>query len=488
MGAEKETTLEYEQPQRSNIPLCVDLDGTLIRSDLLIESVLVLARKDPLSLLRIPGWLMRGKAHLKTQLARRVDIDPALLPYNAPLLDFLNVEHSRGRELVLATASHEKHARAVADHLGLFSSVIATKNHHNLSGDRKRLELVAAYGAQGFDYAANAMTDLAVWRHANGALLVGASNRVQRLARRAVDVRMVFPRASFSLYQYVRALRLHQWVKNALVFVPALAAQQLANPMTFLQAATAFLAFSLCASSVYLFNDLLDLQADRQHARKKERPFASGRIPLTHGFVLAPVLLLASISISFALPGVFLIILLGYYTATLLYSFWLKDHVVVDVLVLASLFTFRILGGAAATSILPSFWLLAFSMFLFLSLALVKRSAELVSVQKSGGSRASGRGYFTSDLPLLESIGTGTAYTAVLVLALYINSSDVHKMYNKPQLLWLLCPIMLYWVTRIWMKTHRDEMHEDPIVFAISDRTSLIAVILIVVVLSVASH
>jgi 4-hydroxybenzoate polyprenyltransferase len=291
-----------------------------------------------------------------------------------------------------------------------------------------------------------------------------------------------------SWLDYVKAMRLHQWLKNLLVLLPALAAHRIGNLETLGTAMLAFLAFGLCASSVYVLNDLLDLPSDRVHERKRRRPFASGRIPVAHGAVMVPLLLAASAAVALQLEPAFQLVLLVYLVITAAYSVRLKNDVIIDVIVLACLYTIRVVAGSAATQIVPSFWLLAFSLFLFFSLALVKRYSELFAALQNERTRAAGRGYEVADLPLLMAMGVSCGMGAILVLALYVNSPDVTRMYAQPILLWLIVPLLLYWVSRIWMKTHRGQMHDDPVVFAARDRTSMAVALLVMVVMAMAQR
>lgn len=455
-------------------PLVVDLDGTLVHTDLLMESVFALARQNALLLFLLPVWLLRGKAHLKQQIAARVDIDASSLPYHAEFLDYLREQHASGRRLVLATAANEKFAHAISTNLGLFDDVLASDTAVNLCGGSKLERVRDLLGDGGFDYAANAKIDLALWEIAGEAVLVNPERGVRAAADRHNNVARVFDsRTGDGWKHYLEAMRLHQWLKNLLLFVPLVTAHQITDPAVVGQALTAFLAFGLCASSVYLLNDLLDLSDDRRHPTKRLRPFAAGTLPVVHGAVMIPLLLLAAFSIALVLPPAFLGVLAIYYTVTMAYSLKLKRHAPLDVLTLASLYTLRIIAGAAAISVEPSFWLLAFSMFLFLSLALVKRYTELWTMQQLQRTSSAGRGYRTADLETLSQFGTASGYMAVLVLALYVNSPTVQDLYTHPQLIWLLCPLLLYLVTRIWLLARRDELHEDPVIFVIRDRHSL---------------
>jgi 4-hydroxybenzoate polyprenyltransferase len=458
--------------EAADFPLCVDLDGTLVKSDLLVESFFVLLRQAPLAILLMPFWLLRGKAYLKEQIARRVQLDVTVLPYHAEFLAYLRQAHAAGRRLVLATASHLHFAEQVAVYLGIFQAVMATVAGHNLSRSRKGERLVAAYGKRGFDYAGNSRADLAVWSLARAALVVNPALGVERAARALLPVTAVFDDRRGGWKVYLEALRLRQWLKNVLLFVPLLAAHRYHEFDPLAQGVLAFLAFGLCASSVYLLNDLLDLPADRHHPRKRHRPFAAGTLSVVHGAALVPALLGAAFIVAAWLPLTYLEVLTGYYLLTLTYSVHLKQVVMLDVLTLAGLYVVRLIAGGAAVGVPLSFWLLALSLFLFLSLALVKRYAELLDLRRSGNDEAQGRGYHVEDLALLRAMGAASGYLAVLVLALYVNSPEVRILYHYPEVIWLLCPLVLYWVSRVWIMAHRGEMHDDPVVFALRDRHS----------------
>jgi 4-hydroxybenzoate polyprenyltransferase/phosphoserine phosphatase len=459
-------------PSTNTRPLCIDLDGTLIRSDMLIEAVFGLLKQNPFYAFFLPLWLAKGKAHLKQQIAERVDLDVTLLPYNERLLTYLREEKAAGRRLILATASNVHYAEQVALHLGFFDEVLASDAKTNLSGPRKGDRLVAAFGERGFDYAANEGVDLPIWAKAGGAILVDTSPPIARQVQAVTPVVQTFSSPRPDVKAYLKAIRLHQWLKNVLVFVPVVMAHEWGNTTLLLQAAIAFLAFGLCASSVYVLNDLLDLEADRQHPTKRRRPFAAGMLSLRQGLLLIPLLLGAAFALALLLPPLFLAVLAVYYAATLAYSLRLKSAVLIDVLVLAGLYTLRVIAGGAATGLGPSFWLLAFSMFLFLSLALVKRYSELLLVQAQEKEVAAGRGYRLVDLETLAQFGMASGYAAVLVLALYINSTAVGALYRVPEALWLICPLFLYWISRVWLLARRNLMHQDPVLFAIEDRRS----------------
>jgi len=455
-------------------PLCVDLDGSLIHSDLLLESFLLLIKRNPLYLLLLPIWLLGGKAKLKAEIASRVTLNGAALPYTKPLLTWLEAQKASGRPIWLCTASDHRLARAVADHVGLFDGVMASDGQLNLAGSNKAAELVKRFGEKGFDYVGNHSVDLKVWAHARRAIVVNAAASLQDQAARLCTVDHVIKPLPGGVKVMAKALRVHQWAKNGLILVPLLAAHRMGDLGTLGQALLAFAAFSLCASSVYLLNDMLDLEADRQHHSKCNRPFAAGRLSLLFGLGATPVLLAAAVAICAWLPARFAVVLVAYYIATLAYSFGLKKVVMLDVLALAGLYTVRIVAGAAATEIPLSFWLLMFAVFIFLSLAIVKRYAELFQMRQQGKLKAKGRGYQVEDISLLQSLGTASGYLSILVLALYLNSPDVALMYPHPKMVWGLVPIMLYWISRIWMETHRGQMHDDPLVYALKDRISLL--------------
>jgi len=459
-------------------PLCIDCDGTLIRTDLLHESVLLLVKASPLSLLKLPFWLMKGKAHLKQQIAQRVSLNAQSLPYEPEVLELIKQARTQGRNVVLATASPRGQAEAIATHLALFDRVEATDANTNLAGHNKAAHLEKLFGRGGFDYAGNSRADLPVWAASAGAIVVSSSQSLRKAAAASVAVLQVVKPLPQSLKVYAKAIRVHQWLKNLLVFVPVLAAHQI-SPGPIKAALLAFVSFSLCASAVYVINDLLDLSSDRLHARKRNRPFASGALPISQGLVMAPALLLTSALIATQLPLAFAATLLAYFVVTCLYSFWLKNQVIVDVLMLASLYTSRIIAGSAATLIVPSFWLLAFSMFMFLSLAIVKRYSEMLVAIQQNKTKAAGRGYLVSDMPVLVSLGASAGYMAILILALYVNSPDLNGLYPRRWALWLALPPLLYWISRVWMKTHRGEMHDDPVVFAATDKQSWILAVLI---------
>jgi 4-hydroxybenzoate polyprenyltransferase/phosphoserine phosphatase len=464
-----------ERDPTIDVPLVIDLDGTLLRTDSLHESTLLLLRGGPYRAFSLPLWLAGGKARMKREIAQRVELDVAGMPYHEELVTWIGAERERGRRIVLATAADARVAYAVSAHLGLFDEVIASDGAVNRSAHRKAALLVEKFGERGFDYAGNSRDDLPVWERARRAIVVSAPAGVRRAAAERTEVEREFAGQRGGLRAWIKALRLHQWMKNLLLFLPLLGAHQIFDPVLLTKAVVAFLAFGLCASSVYVVNDLMDLESDRHHPRKRLRPFALGVLSPLAGAAVAGILLVASLAIAWWVAPAFLAWLLIYFAITVAYTFWLKRKEIVDALSLAALYTLRIIAGGAAVGLAASFWLLAFSLFLFLSLAFVKRYSELQIMLEQGRDEAKGRGYRTDDLPLIQTLGVVSGFAAVLVLALYINGETVLRLYSRPEVMWLTVPILLYWITRVWIKTHRGLMHDDPVLFALKDRVSILS-------------
>lgn len=462
--------------------IAVDLDGTVTLTDTLHESVLALVRNKPLFLFLLPFWLVKGIAFLKLKVAENCELDITTLPYNLPLIDWLKAQKARGKKIVLCTAANERVALAVSEHLKLFDDVIASDANTNLKSVNKRKALEDRFGDKGYDYAGNSSADIEVWVGACHAIVVNASRAVQTKATQVASVSRAFPSESVKFSDWRRALRVHQWLKNLLLFVPLLASHQFSNIQSLTTLVLAVISFSLCASSVYITNDLLDLESDRLHPRKKHRPFASAKLPIAIGAVIAALLIGLSISLAVMVGAEFLVVLLLYLLITMAYSLVLKRMVLVDCLTLATLYTIRIMAGAAAASLSPSFWLMAFSVFIFLSLAFVKRYAELIVQLQAGKSVAHGRGYEVSDASLLQTFGVSSGYISALVIALYMRSEDVVSLYAQPTAIWMVLPIILFWVSWVWLKAARGEMHDDPIVFAVKDKASLLVAALTAVV------
>ena len=468
--------METKNPaQTSGLPLCVDLDGTLIFTDLTFESLLSSLKRAPWLLLLIPLWLLKGKSHLKDQLARRSTPDVSVLPYNQAVVALVREAKKAGRQTVLVTGSHEQLATPVAAYLAIFDVVLATEADNNLIGANKARQLDEMFGQGRYEYVANAQVDITIWRNAAAAITVNASKRVVQEVAAMGKPHNDLPKPGTGLRIWLRAVRIQQWLKNLLLFIPIVTAHEMLNWEALAATALAFVCFGACASATYIINDLLDLDADRHHHKKRNRPFAAGAIDLKAGLTAVVVLLSTGLGLSWVLPTNFQLALVAYLAITLLYSLRLKRVASLDVIVLAGLYTLRIIAGAFAASINLSFWLLAFSMFIFLSLAIVKRVAELVEIRKEEQAKGKvlgtlhGRDYATDDSVVLQSLGAASGYLSVLVLALYIHSPEVTELYRTPELLWLIAPLMLLWVTRLWVVTARGYMDEDPIFFAVTD-------------------
>jgi len=460
------------------IPLFVDLDGTLIKTDVLLESILVLLRRNPLYFAMLPIWLLRGRANLKYQIARRVNLPCDALPLHPELLAYLHQERANGRQLILISASNQKPVSELAQHLNLFDEAIGSDQHLNLRAQAKLERIRQRILTGNFAYAGNSHADIPVWAEAAEIVLVNCPRSiVDTLLERAQNI-LQLDTPSGHWREFVTAMRLHQWLKNGLIFLPLLLSHQLNSPGSLLQAAIGFISFSLCASSVYLMNDLLDLQSDRRHRTKRLRPFACGELPLAWGFVGAPALLGAAVLAALLLEVEFLYVLLVYWTITCFYTLHLKRLFVVDAITLSILYTLRIIAGSAAIGVVTTNWLLAFSLCVFFGLAMLKRFTELNILRAEGGSEISGRAYTTGSLRAIFTIGVISNLMAVAVFAMYINAPDITQLYSMPVLLWAICPFLLYLFARIWIQAQKGLLHEDPVLFAMTDhRSQLIAVL-----------
>jgi len=487
----------------SAVPLCVDLDGTLVKSDTLLDTVVVLARQSPGALLHFPGWISEGKAVFKREVSSLAAIDVVHLPYNQPLLEYLRQQHAEGRDIYLATGADSLLAERVAAHLGIFAGVLASDGMVNLTGHKKLAVFQQRFPA-GFCYIGNARPDVPLLTHCVQPMVANphASLRAGLRAAKVQPVR-TFQDAASPAKAWLRALRPHQWAKNALIFLPVLLAHvHAAGPMV--AVCLAFLSFGLAASATYILNDLLDLEADRHHPRKRRRPFAAGDLSPIAGVVTATAFFALSVAIAVLLPrvlvllspqfqahgqGEFLEWLVIYVVSTTAYSLRLKRMALVDVIVLSGLYTIRILAGSAAAGVPVSPWLAAFSIFFFLSLAFVKRFAELeglrVRNEAAGTIAVKGRGYRISDLEQVRSFGTASGYASVVVFALYIGNEVAKNLYAHYPRLWLLVPVLLLWLSRLWMQASRGDLHEDPVVYAITDKRSLLlGAVVVAIVLS----
>ena len=453
--------------------IVVDLDGTLVHTDMLIENIFAFIRLHPFRLFYLFIWLMKGKAFLKQSLARFVTPEVEHLPYNQELLAWLKIQRIHGARLTLATASHLKIAQKVANHLNIFDDVIGTESV-NLASKNKSALLKLMYGDFMYEYVGNSKADMAVWSKAAKAHVVNPESGVLAVAHTICTVDQLFESRPPYFSTLLKSLRIHQWVKNILLFVALFASHRILEINLLINGLIAFIAFGLCASSVYLLNDLFDLPEDRQHPTKAYRPLAAGTFPIMHALGVMVGLFVAAFLIAFVfLPVQFSYILFAYYALTLTYSLYLKRIVMLDVVALAMLYTIRVIAGAAAMSLVVTFWILAFCVFIFLSLAFVKRYTELNDARIKGKlPQTSGRGYMTDDFELLASLGGSSGYISALVLALYINDVNALNLYQSPKWMWVACPLLLFWLSRVWLLAHRGQMHDDPIVFALRDGVS----------------
>jgi 4-hydroxybenzoate polyprenyltransferase/phosphoserine phosphatase len=460
-------------PSASLRPLCVDLDGTLVKSDTLVDSLLLLVRSHPLIALRTPAWVLGGKAAFKAKVISQVSLDVPHLPYNLKLLEYLREQHAEGRPLYLATGADSRLADRIADYLGIFTAVLASDGRTNLTGHNKLASLQARFGS-GFDYIGNARADLPLLEGAVEPMLANPDSSLTAAVRaRKIAIARTFEDRGSRLKALTKALRPHQWAKNILLLVPLLLSHILKRREA-AEVGLAFLCFCLCASATYIVNDLLDIEADRRHPKKRLRPFASGNLAAQSGVGIALLFLVAAFAGANFLPGDFLGFLLLYALASLSYSLFLKRVALVDVIVLSGLYALRLLAGGAAARVVISPWLTGFSIFLFLSLAMVKRFSELQNIRARGHTPANSRGYLLADIEQLRSFGTASAYASVVVFSLYISGHEVAALYAHPARMWLITPFMILWISRVWLLAGRGELDEDPVLFALTDRMSLL--------------
>jgi 4-hydroxybenzoate polyprenyltransferase and related prenyltransferases len=453
------------------LPLVVDLDGTLIKTDLLYESFFDALSRNFRQVFSLALFRSFSKQALKAHLAGLSRIDYASLPFNRKVLELIATEKEKGRKVYLATASNRIHADGVAAALGLFDGVFASDENVNLKAGRKAEALVEAFGEKGFDYVGNDESDRAIWAHSRRAYSVGLSGSLERQVSRVHPDHVVIDKGGFDARALIKALRAHQYAKNGLIFVPLLTAHQF-NVADATQALLAFVAFSLCASGLYLLNDLLDIQADRGHPTKRNRPIAAGRLSIGLAVALVPLLTLSAFAIAWFISPLFFLALAVYYVVTNAYSFSLKRRMIVDVVALALLYTIRVFAGAAAVDVVVSEWLFTFSLLIFTALALVKRYVELSTRLDRGLQDPTNRNYKTTDLPVIAALAASAGMNSVMVLALYVSSDDVARMYSRPYVLWGLCPLFLYWIARVVMLAHRRHVDDDPIAFALKDDRS----------------
>ncbi len=479
-------------PSNSSVPtkpLCVDLDGTLVATDTTVEGLLEVLKLAPWRIFALFAAMLGGRPALKRYIADHTRINASDLPYRQEVLDEMERARTAGRPVLLVTASDQSTADAVGEHLGLFDEAIGTRTDINLKAGRKAAFLVERYGEGGFDYIGDSPADLPVWRAAGQALMVAPSKVTQRRAEAAVEhSRVLVPRPN-KVRAAIKELRPHQWAKNVLLFVPLYFAHEYGQLDLVLTVLMAFFSFSFAASSIYVLNDLVDLPSDRQHRSKRERPLAAGTLSIAEGIALSALAFTLSMvfAVAFVNPA-FVFVVLGYVALTTAYTFGLKQKMIIDVLTLASLFTYRVMAGGVAVAIPLSEWLLAFSIFFFTSLAFVKRYSELIQIKADGQLAIKGRNYVPADMPIIIAAGLASGFLAVLVFALYINTPAIIDYYPRHQILWGICLVLVYWIMRIWFLAGRDEMHDDPVLFAVKDRISLVAGAVVVVCLFAARY
>jgi 4-hydroxybenzoate polyprenyltransferase/phosphoserine phosphatase len=485
MGTLTERQIENTVPQvcaqsPSMMPLVVDLDGTLTPTDTLIESTIQVIKRNPVDALRLPMVLSQGRAAFKHFISSKARLSAENLPYRSVLLDYLKGEKEKGRRLILATAANRRIADAVASHLGLFDMVLASDERRNLKGTNKLQAIHEAVGCR-FAYAGDSRADLPVWKAADAAILMGASASLTKVVRSVTNIERQFPREGIPIATWLRALRIHQWLKNLLLFIPLLTAFSFFEYDKLATVLVAFLAFSMSASATYIANDLLDIESDRAHPRKRHRAFASAQIPVLRGVIVGFGALCLALGLASSVSEGFLLMLVLYLLLTSAYSWALKEYVLIDVLMLSVLYTIRILAGSVAIGVTTSSWLLAFSVFIFLSLALVKRCSELVSLSQLGRLATHGRDYRVTDLAILWPLGVGSALCSVVVFGLFVSAPETQARYASPQLLWLVAILLIYWLSRLWIKTARGEMDDDPMVYSIRNFGSFVTILAMIV-------
>ena len=470
--------LEQNNCTLVDIPLVVDLDGTLLHSDLLYEGAIIFLRKNPLNFFLLLFWLLKGKLYLKNQIFNKVQLPYDLLPWNRQLVGFLKTESLKERKIILATASVIGHTSEILKAFPFFDEICGTDTV-NLKGKNKLKLLLHKFGKSNFDYIGNSNSDLIIFASARYSYLVSSSKTLQKKTKKVSELKHTWKHKRTTLREYLKAIRAYQWVKNVLVFIPLITSHSFYSKSFDLEAVSAFFAFSFAASAGYVINDLFDLNSDRSHPRKRFRSFASGRLSIPFGILLTALLLSAAIFISSQLNLLFSIVLLGYFIISFSYSLHLKKLVLYDIFILALLYSIRIIGGGMANNITISFWLITFSTFLFLSLAFVKRYSELLKVNDTTGLKLRGREYNNGDLQLLQIMGIVSGFLSVVVFSLYINSPEVLQLYSSPKILWSVSFLLLFWTSRVWLKANRGEMTDDPIIFALKDRSSYIIFLII---------
>jgi len=483
--------MKMNNSDTGNKVIVVDLDGTLINSDLLHESMSKFLLKNPFSIIYIFFWILRGRAYLKNRIAEIIDIDISVLPYNQLTIDWIRQKKNSGHKVILATGSNEKYAQQISDHLNFFDEVLASNSKKNFTSFEKAKLLNDRFGKFGYEYLGNSKADIAVWMSAAKAHAINYSKDTGKFLQsfsRCGDLIEKNKNLLEKYEGYLKLLRPIQWLKNVLIFIPLIASHQFLDSSNLFSCLVAFIIFSLAASSIYIINDLVDIENDRHHRIKYLRPLASGSVSVVKAWIIWPCLMSFAIGYSFYfMKTSFFIIISFYCLISIAYSIWLKKYVILDILALASLYTIRVIAGSFVVNVPLSFWLIAFSVFIFTSLALVKRYNEILLIKKiNNETPIKGRGYLGIDLHLISQMGICSAYISVLVLALYIQDPKTISMYTSPWIIWFTCPLLLFWLSRIWLLSHRSQLNEDPILFAAKDIVSWTVAVLFLITLLVA--
>ncbi|GAB1370577.1 UbiA family prenyltransferase [Candidatus Kapaibacterium sp.] len=466
----------------SSIPLCVDLDGTLTKSDLLFESIIYLLKKNLFFIFIIPFWLFKGKYFTKFKLLEYVIINVKSLPFNQEILNYIMLEKSKGRKIVLVTATAKPLADLVAEYLKIFDDVISSCSNINLLGIEKAEMLNKIFGAKQFDYIGDSVKDVPVWFSARKSYLVDINNKLFSKLKSQVTFDKVFNSEQNSWSVFISQIRIHQWTKNLIIFIPMILAHTLELDGIY-QTIFGFFALCMVASTIYLINDLADIESDRNHSSKKNRPIASGKLKISSAFKLIPILIVFGFGLAFFTSSIDFMFLLGiYFLTSLAYSFYLKKLYLIDIIILSFLYTLRLLAGGVISETTISPWLFSFSLFIFLSLGALKRYTELKGLDPKKINKTRGRDYFIEDIPLILTLGISSGIMSTLILALYINNPAVVELYIKPELLFLIIPVLFHWILRLWFIAHRGNMNDDPIIFAIKDKSSYISLLIIIVI------
>lgn len=484
----KETNIGHSPKNIETMPLVVDLDGTFIRTDLLVEGFVHLIKKNPLYFFLCFFWLLKGKLFLKEKIYSHVEINYSLLPVNSEILNLIQIASLKGRKIILATASLQSQADEIDLAFPVFDEVYGSKDYLNLSGQNKADFLIRKFGQGQFDYAGNSNADLAIFKVARHAYLINAEKLVADKAQKMGNLQNTWHNTGSTFFTSIKAFRVYQWLKNLLLFVPIVTSHSISSVDLLVKTVIAFMAFGFIASTGYIINDLMDLDSDRSHPRKKLRPLASGKLSIQSGILISLVLFATGMWAAYFISISFLIILLLYFVLSVAYSLHIKKIVMYDVFLLASFYTIRVISGGIVTGIPISFWLIAFSIFIFLSLAFVKRYSEISQITLIESIENRRRDYSPNDVPLLQIMGVASGFMSVIVFSLYINSPDVGLLYNNPKILWFLSFLLLFWISRIWLITTRGSMTDDPIIYAVKDPSSYLYMVLATVIILLSKY